>query len=145
MGLILFYLVTGFIHLLPIPKLPLFYGNAAICIALLCLPADLILDITRMPVMLWALFFAVLGRFFKKSAAVYGCAFLYPAQALGALLNALRTSGSGGISGLSLPNRPAAFIGISLFLLPPMLLLMQGNALIGAAGREEKPRKNEAT
>ncbi|MDR1949803.1 MAG: hypothetical protein LBQ38_10460 [Spirochaetaceae bacterium] len=139
MGLIMFCLVTGFTHLLPIPKLPLFYGNAAVVGALTCFLAGLVWDITRAPVLLWALLCTILGRSLRKKAAVYGCALLYPAQALGALLDALRGGGlpTEGSAGFLYSHGASSFIVITLFLLPPLLLIIQGNALRGrkAPGR----------
>jgi hypothetical protein len=144
MGLAIFYLLTGFIHLLPIPRLPPFYGNTAVIIALSGFLAVLVRDITRMPPELWSLLCIILGRSFKKSAVVYGCALLYPAQALAALFTGLRAAGHGAgrLSGLSPANETLLFIGISLFFLPPLLLVMRGNALAGASGREENPRED---
>jgi hypothetical protein len=144
MGLAIFFLLTGFIHLLPIPKLPLFYGNAAMIIAFSGFLAVLVRNITRMPPGLWSLLCIVLGRFLKKSAAVYGCALLYPVQALAAFFYILRTGGheAGEITGLFPAGEPLVFINISFFFLPPLLLLMRGNALSGEFGGEEKPRED---
>jgi hypothetical protein len=141
MGLVLFYLLTGFIHLLPIPKLPFFYGNTAVVIALCGFLAVLAWDITRMPPALWSFLWIILGRFLNKKTAVYGCALLYLVQPAAALFSILRANGydARGITGVFPAGESLGFVDIglislliSLFFLPPLLLLLRGNALNGA-------------
>jgi hypothetical protein len=141
MGLPIFFLLSGFIRLLPMPKDPLFYGNAGMITALIGFPALLMWDITRLIPGLWSLLCIIPGRFLKKSVPLYGCVLLYPVQALAAF-NVLPAKGSGGISGLSPDNGTLVFIGLSLFFLPPLLLFLRGRALSGVSGRGEEPRED---
>jgi hypothetical protein len=126
--LFFFLLISRLCDYIPIPKKAKFYGHAAVALAVLGICAAAVLDITFIPVFLWAFLWALLASLFKAPVPVFLCALVLPVQAAGAIKNVIDT-GSRGIIDLILGRNITFMLNMSLIAMPIFMICKRGTAL----------------
>jgi hypothetical protein len=122
-------LISRFCSHIPIPRKAKFYGNAAVALLVLGICAAAALDITFIPVFLWAFFWTILASLFRAPVPVFLCALALPAQAAGAVKNVIDT-GSREIVDLILGRNIPFMLNMTLIAMSIFMICKRGSALI---------------
>ena len=139
------YPVLNYVNL---PRKVQFYGVSSIIFIIMGLFLSVFLDLSYVPVFLWAFLFVFLGASVKNPAIIFLCVIMIPLIAFDAFVNILEV-GSGKIAELiintdwkTIDTWIAAFI-ISQFSLPLILLVRRGLLLLKKSKRrilDQKPK-----
>ncbi|MDR1374062.1 MAG: hypothetical protein LBJ24_03725 [Treponema sp.] len=122
-------LISRFCNYISIPRKAKFYGNAAVALVIPGICAAAVLDITFIPVFLWAFLLAVLASLFKKPVLVFLCALALPVQAAGTIKNIVDT-GSREMIDLMLGRNIPFILNMTLIAVPIFMICKRGGALI---------------
>jgi hypothetical protein len=137
LAMVLFSFLYPLPELLNIPRKRDFYGNAAVVLVTLGILIAIFLDITLIPLFLWAFLFIFLGASVKKPFLVYLFGLFTPIQAAVAFINILST-GNDRLAEIIRSND--LFIGFyfAVILLPFMLIFKRG-AVLSRKGKPPRP------
>jgi hypothetical protein len=111
------------------------YGNGALVCFFLALLGGTALDITLVPIFIWALLMGLAGTFIRNAGVAFLAALLAYPGIPGAFF-ALRAANSALLPGLLQPGSPLPPLPAALSLFPLLLLLMRGACLLR---RRKKP------
>ena len=134
-ALILFSLIDPLFDRLKIPRKANFYGTAAIILTILGNLIAMFLDITFIPVFIWAFLFTVLAAFIPFSPPLYGISFIIPLQIVGILIVSMEGANTG-FPVLNYSNRVWLIFFIAVTSLPSVLIFKRASVL---SGRQKKP------
>ncbi len=104
-----------------IPRKDLFYGNAAVTLAVIGTIIAAFIDITFVPLFLWSFIFTILGTVFTNPWAALLCLTAIPLQLCGALINII-SSGSPALAILIMSNNINTTLFIACIALPEILM-----------------------
>ncbi|MDR3168077.1 MAG: hypothetical protein LBT93_09040, partial [Treponema sp.] len=134
MAMVLFSFLHPLPELLSIPRKENFYGNAAVILITLGILIAALLDITLIPLFLWAFLFIFLGATITIPFLVYLSALFTPIQAVVAFVNILNT-GSNTLAEIIRSDNLFISFYFAVILLPFMLIFKRGSLL----SRKGKP------
>jgi hypothetical protein len=127
-AMVLFSFLYPLPELLNIPRKRDFYGNAAVVLVTLGVLIAVVLDITLVPLFLWAFLFIFLGASVKNSFLVYTFGLFTPIQAAVAFINIL-SAGNDRLAEIIRSNDLFVGFYFAVILLPFMLIFKRGAAL----------------
>ncbi|MDR2019367.1 MAG: hypothetical protein LBQ14_01220 [Treponema sp.] len=127
--LLCFLLISRLCSRISIPRKARFYGSAAVVLVVLGICAAAVLDITFIPVFLWAFFWALLASLFKAPVPVFLCALALPVQAAGGIKNIIDT-GSREMADLILERNIPFMLNMTLIAMPVFMICKRGSALV---------------
>lgn len=133
-GAALFFLGTPFLDFLPIPRRANFYGNAAVVLIFLGILAAAFLDITFIPVFLWAALFIFLSSVARKTVLIYLFAAIGSFQIIAAAWNLAEIQNSALSSFIFSPSITSALY-VALLALPFYSILKRAALLLRARKR----------
>jgi hypothetical protein len=134
-ALILFSLIDPLFDRLKIPRKANFYGNAAVILTILGNLIAMFLDITFIPVFIWAFLFTVLAAFIPFSLPLYGISFIIPLQIAGVLITSMEGANTG-FPVLNYSNRVWLILFIAVTSFPSVLIVKRASVL---SGGQRKP------
>jgi hypothetical protein len=134
MAMILFSFLHPLTELLNIPRKANYYGNAAVVVVTLGVFIAALLDITLIPLFLWAFIFIFLVAIVKKPLLVYLFGLFTPIQAAVAFINIL-SAGNDRLTEIIRSNSFFVSFYFAVILLPFMLIFKRGAVLV----RKKKP------
>ncbi|MDR2101786.1 MAG: hypothetical protein LBP43_04380 [Treponema sp.] len=137
MAMVLFSFLNPLPELLSIPRKENFYGNAAVILITLGILMAALLDITLIPLFLWAFLFIFLGAAIKIPLLVYLSALFTPIQAVVACINILNT-GSNKLAEIILSGNFFTSFYFAVILLPFMLIFKRG-FILSRKGKPSRP------
>jgi hypothetical protein len=137
-ALILFSLIDPLFDRLKIPRKANFYGNAAIILTILGNLIAMFLDITFIPVFIWAFLFTVLAAFIPFSPPLYGISFIIPLQTAAILITSMEGANAG-FPVLNYSNRVwlILFIAVTSF---PSVLIFKRASVLSRGQKKRQPR-----
>jgi hypothetical protein len=127
-AMVLFSFLYPIPELFRIPRKEDFYGSTAVLLVTLGVLIAAFLDITLVPMFLWAFLFIFLGACIKKPFLVRLFALVTPMQATTALLTILRF-GNGKLAEILRSDNPFINFYFAVILLPFILIFKRGDAL----------------
>lgn len=139
MAMVLFSFLHPLPELLYIPRKENFYGNTAIILVALGVIFAAFLDITLIPLSLWAFLFVFLGASVKIPLLVYLSAFFTPMQAVVAFVNTL-SAGNSRLAEIIHSNNFFINFYFAVVLLPFMLIFKRG-AVLSRKGKAPRSLK----
>jgi hypothetical protein len=147
--MILFSAISPVLDLIPLPRRANFYGAAAMVLVSLGLFIAVALDITFVPLFLWAFLFTYVGAFIRIPELVFFSALLIPLQSAAACLNIMENGGgkladlalyAASFSGKAAVSGPGGFGGVigswlaafywGVIFLPFILLVKRGSSIL---------------
>jgi hypothetical protein len=133
-AMVLFSFLNPLTELMKIPRKGNYYGSAAVILVTLGVFIAVFLDITLIPLFLWAFLFIFLGASIKIPFLVYLSALFTPIQAVVAFMNIL-SAGNNRLAEIIRSNSFFVSFYFAVILLPFMLIFKRGTVL----SRKGKP------
>ncbi|GHV71140.1 hypothetical protein AGMMS49928_21670 [Spirochaetia bacterium] len=128
-ALVLSSVFSFFIDRISIPYKDIFYGNASLFLISAGIFIAAVLNITFVPVFVWAFLFILIGSLVKIPALVYVSALITPLQALAAFINLLN-EGNMKLTRSFLEGNFFICLYIALICMPFILIIKRGNVLL---------------
>jgi hypothetical protein len=136
-GVSLFIVFSFLGDLIYVPQRPSFYGNSAIILVALEALLSTYIDITFMPIFVWAFLFTFLAACIRKPLLVWACALLAFFQGTAALLTLIR-SGNKGLGFLIFSGNTVFILYTALVCLPFFITIKRGALLLGRRAEEQQ-------
>jgi hypothetical protein len=122
LGTAFFYLISPALELIHVPRREEFYGNASVILGALAMFLAALLDITFMPLFMWAFIFIFLAACVRRPLVVLICGLLTLQQAAAALWTLSRT-GNTRLGVLILSGNTQVILYTALISLPFFIIL----------------------
>lgn len=123
-----------------IPRKDRFYGNSAVVLVVIGTMVAVFLDITFVPIFLWAFIFTLLGAVITNPWIVLICTIAVPLQISGALINVITTN-SPALATMMTSNNLYITLFIACIALP-LILMANRIILLFRHGRSDKDLKS---